>query len=227
MANDQEFSIHGIKKNTEGHIKEMAQELRAGFELLKKYQKSVTIFGSARSTTESPHYKDAKNLSHRIVKELGYAVITGGGPGIMWASNEGAKDAGGDSVAITIELPHEQHTNPHTTDVTNCKYFMTRKSLLIFAAEAYIFFPGGYGTFDELFCVLTLIQTGKIPKVPVVLFGKDFWNPFNKFLCENVVDIHHTIDPEDIKLFTITDNLDKALEIIKQAPVSKWWLQMD
>jgi uncharacterized protein (TIGR00730 family) len=227
MAENQEFSIHGIKKNTEGHIKEMAQELRAGFELLKKYQKSVTIFGSARSRSGNPHYKDAKDLAYRIAKDLNYAVITGGGPGIMWAANEGAKDAGGDSVAITIELPHEQHTNPHTTDFTNCKYFMTRKSLLNFSAEAYVFFPGGYGTFDELFGVLTLIQTGKIPKVPVILFGKDFWNPFNNFINENVVDVHHTIDPEDAKLYTITDNIDKALEIIQNAPVSKWWLQMD
>jgi uncharacterized protein (TIGR00730 family) len=227
MTNDNEFSVHGIKKNAEGHVKQVSQELRAGLNILKKYQKSVTVFGSSRSNANNPHYKDAEDLGYRIAEELQYAVITGGGPGIMTAANRGAKRAGGNSIAITIKLPHEQQTNPYVTEAIDCEYFMTRKSLLNFSAESYVFFPGGYGTLDELFGVLTLIQTNKIPKVPIILIGKDFWNPLKNFLIENVVNVHHTIDAKDIELFTVTDNIDKAIEIIKNAPVSKWWLQLD
>lgn len=216
-----------IQQNIDGHIKEISKEFKEGFEFLKKYPKSVTIFGSARLTPASSHYHDVKKLAERIVKETGYTVITGGGPGIMESANMGAKDAQGQSVGLNIKLPSEQHINPYVTDSIAFEYFFSRKTMLTFSAEAYIFFPGGFGTFDELFGILTLLQTRKIPSVPVILFGKDFWNPVNNFIKTNMLDQHHTIESEDMNLFVVTDSSDAVLKIIKGSPVSEWWKMMD
>ena len=212
-----------IKDNIEQHIAEITSEFKNGFELIKKYPKSVTIFGSARLTSASSHYNDVKKLAEKIVKETGYAVITGGGPGIMEAANMGAKDAGGESVGLNIKLPKEQHINPHATESMAFQYFFSRKAMLAFSAEAYVFFPGGFGTFDELFGILTLLQTKKIPPVPIILFGKDFWNPVRDFIQANMLDLHHTIEADDMKLFVITDSIDQTIKAIKGAPVSEWW----
>jgi len=216
-----------INRSIETHIQEISEEFRAGFEELKKYPKSVTIFGSSRATPTNPHYKQAHELGRRIVQELGYAVITGGGPGIMAAANLGAREAHGDSVGLTIELPHEQHTNPYTTSTANSHYFFTRKTLLAFSAEAYVFLPGGYGTFDELFNILTLMQTRKIPKVPIVLLGKEFWTPLKTFLAHHMLEKYGYISHHDIEMFVITDDIDRVMEIIKNAPVSEWWEKYD
>jgi uncharacterized protein (TIGR00730 family) len=145
----------------------------------------------------------------------------------MEAANWGAKEANGDSLGLTINIPHEQHTNKYSGSTVAFDYFFTRKTMLNFAAEAYVFFPGGYGTLDELFGILTLIQTNKIPKVPIILFGKDYWNPFKNFLTTTVLDQHHTIDAVDLDLFVITDSCDEVVEIIKGAPVSSWWKLLD
>lgn len=227
MSKHFKLSKHIINQNIHDHLNEISKEFRAGFEELKKYPKSVTIFGSSHSTPASSHYRAAQELAYKIVKETGYAVITGGGPGIMAAANLGAQEARGDSVGFTITLPNEQHTNPYTTSVVHSNYFFSRKVMLAFSAEVYVFFPGGYGTFDELFGILTLIQTGKIPTVPIILMGKDFWNPFKTFISSNMLDSHHFIAPEDIEIFKITDNPDEIVKIIKAAPVSEWWKQMD
>lgn len=227
MLNEKELTIEKINSNIDGHITDITKEFRNGFEFLKKFPKSVTFFGSARLTQASSHYDDARRLASKIVTELGYSVITGGGPGIMEAANLGAKEANGNSIGLNIVIPHEQHTNPHTNNNITFDYFFTRKTMLNFAAEAYVFFPGGCGTFDELFGVLTLIQTKKIPAVPIVLFGKDFWNPLKDFLQKNMVDQHHTIDSDDLNLFTITDSVDTSIKIIKGAPVSTWWKIID
>lgn len=227
MLNEKELTVEKINQNIDGHIADISKEFRKGFEFIEKYPKSVTIFGSARLTQSSSHYNDAKRLASKIVHEMGYAVITGGGPGIMEAANWGANEVGGKSIGLNIMIPHEQHTNPYTNDGMTFDYFFARKTMLNFAAEAYVFFPGGFGTMDELFGVLTLIQTKKIPSVPIILFGKDFWNPFNEFIKGVMVDQHHTIDPEDLELFVITDSVDNALRIIKEAPVSQWWKFVD
>lgn len=221
------LSKHEINKNIDEHIAEITKEFRDGFEALKKYPKSVTIFGSSHSTPASPHYRAAQELAYRIIKELDYSVITGGGPGIMAAANLGAQEAHGNSVGLTIDLPHEQHTNPYVTSGVDFKYFFARKSMLFFSAEAFVFFPGGLGTFDEFFGIITLIQTGKIPRVPVILMGKDFWNPLKDFMKTYMLEEHHAIDPGDLDLFVITDNADKVMEIIKKAPVSNWWENAD
>ncbi len=217
------MSKHEINQNIHDHLNEIMKEFRVGFEELKKHPKSVSILGSARTTPASSHYKQAHELAYRIAKELGYAVVTGGGPGIMAAANLGAKEAGGASIGYTIKLPMEQSTNPYASTSVDFDYFFVRKTILTFAAEAYVFFPGGYGTLDEFFDIVTLIQTNKIPKVPLILIGKDYWNPFKSFIAEQMLDVHHSIDIDDVHLFTITDNLNEAMEIIKTAPVAEWW----
>jgi uncharacterized protein (TIGR00730 family) len=227
MLNEKELTVENINAHIDAHIRDISNEFRGGFEFIKKYPKSVTIFGSARLTSASSHYKDADRLAERIVTDLNYTVITGGGPGIMEAANKGATEAGGKSVGLNIVIPHEQHTNPYTNDGITFDYFFTRKTMLNFAAEAYVFFPGGFGTFDELFGILTLVQTKKIPSVPIVLFGKDFWVPFSEFLKKSMLQQHHVIDEECLNLFVITDSVDNTIKIIKEAPVSAWWKMVD
>jgi uncharacterized protein (TIGR00730 family) len=219
----EKLSKHDINKNIHDHLNEIMKEFRVGFEELKKHPKSVTILGSTHSTPASSHYQAAEELAFLIAKELGYAIVTGGGPGIMAAANLGAKRADGVSIGYTIHLPKHQSTNPYTTTTIDFDYFFVRKTILTFSAEAYVFFPGGYGTLDEFFDIITLIQTKKIPRVPVILIGKDFWIPFKKFIIEHMLETHHSISHDDIELFTITDNLTHAVDIIKAAPVSEWW----
>ena len=166
------------------------------------------------------HYKDARMLGSELVK-LGYAVITGGGPGIMEAANRGAKESGGESIGLNIELPHEQVINPYVTDSLSFYYFFSRKTTMSFSAEAYIFYPGGFGTLDEFFEIVTLMQTGKIRKVPVILVGGDFWNPLEKYLVDNVLRQHAAIDKKDLNLYSILDDHKKILKIVTDAPVRR------
>jgi len=137
----------------------------------------------------------------------------------MEAANKGAHDAGGQSIGFTIKLPHEQKDNPYLTGKLDFNFFFSRKTMMWFAAEAYLFFPGGFGTFDELFEVLTLVQTGKIEKVPIILVGEEYWKPLNTLIQEDMLSHHYTISAEDTDLYTITDDEDKILEIIKNAPI--------
>lgn len=214
---------HIHDKNIEEHLKEIHKEFKDGFEFLQKYPKSVTIYGSARTKVGSEEWKKAEELGRRIVKDLKYTVLTGGGPGIMAAAHEGAKKAGGQAVGLRITLPKEQTDNPYMTDSMLFAYFFARKTMLNFAAEAYIFFPGGFGTFDELFSTLTLIQTRKIPSVPVILFGSTFWNELLGYIKKQMLDKEGAIDPYDINIFEITDDIDRVIEVIRTAPVSEWW----
>lgn len=208
---------------TKRHLDEITKEFRDGFEFLKKYPKSVTIYGSARSKPDTREYKLAEQLGHHIVKELKYAVVTGGGPGVMAAAHKGAREAGGDAVALGISLPHESNINHYATDRLQFTYFFSRKTMLAFAAEAYIFFPGGFGTFDELFSTLTLIQTRKVPSVPVILIGSYFWNDLANFINKKMLEQQEAIAEYDREIFKITDDLDQVIDIIRTAPVSEWW----
>jgi len=195
------------------------KEFEDGFKYIHSYKKSVTFFGSARFKPDDVYYKKAEHIGYRVAKELEYVVVTGGGPGIMEAANKGAHDAGGQSIGFTIKLPHEQKDNPYLTGKLDFDFFFSRKTMMWFAAEAYLFFPGGFGTFDELFEVLTLVQTGKIEKVPIILVGEEYWKPLNTLIQEDMLAHHYTISAEDTNLYTITDDEDKILEIIKNAPV--------
>ena len=206
---------------TQERVYEISREFTAGFKFLEKFPRSVTFFGSARFSEDNPYYVQARNIAGRITKELGHAIITGGGPGIMEAANRGAKESGGASVGLTIRLPMEQIMNGHMTDHLDFYYFFSRKVCLAYSAEAFLFFPGGYGTLDEFFEIVTLLQTKKIPTVPVILVGKDFWEETINFIKGNLLS-RKSIDPFDLDLFTITDNEEEILSIIKNAPVHEF-----
>jgi len=225
--NPDDLKKHIHEKNIEEHLDQIAREFRRGFEFVQKYPRSITIFGSSMAAQDSPWCIHASELAGKVVKNLGYAVIDGGGPGIMEAASKGAREAGGTSVGFRINLLREQLPNSFTSDSLDFTYFFTRKTMLTFAAEAYVFFPGGFGTFDELFGILTLIQTSKIPRVPIILFESAFWNPLKEFLEKTMLGATHTIDSQDLDLFEITDSYDRALEIIRKAPVSEWWRNID
>lgn len=189
-----------------------------GIDFLATYPKSVSFFGSARLDENNPAYKSARSIASKIVKELGYAIVTGGGPGIMEAGSRGAHDANGHSLGLTIRLPMEQSSNPYLTDSIDFYYFFSRKVILSFSADAYLFFPGGYGTLDEFFEIIALIQTNKIEKMPIVLVGKEFWQPIDDFIKKSLCEKYKTISQNDVNLYTVTDNEDEIIEIIKTAP---------
>ncbi len=201
-------------------VSRISRELLHGFKFIKHYPKSVTFFGSARFKENSEHYQKAKSIAKKLSQEE-YAIVTGGGPGIMQAGNHGAYDAGGKSVGLNIRLPMEQVINPYVKDSVDFYYFFTRKVTLSFSAEAYLYFPGGFGTLDEFFEILTLVQTHKIPRVPIILVGSDFWNPLDKFIKKHLLEEHQAISREDIELYKITDDEEEILEIVRNAPMRK------
>jgi hypothetical protein len=202
----------------DGRLNKINEELRVGLSFVKQYPHSVTFYGSARFDEEHELYKKARNLAFRISKELGYSIITGGGPGIMEAANRGAHDAGGDSLGLNIDLPHEQIINPYVKDSVDFYYFFSRKVALSFSANAYIIFPGGFGTMDEFSEILELVQTKKIPEVPLVLVDSAFWRPLDMYFKNTFLNDYKTINTEDTNLYTITDDEDMIIEIVKNAP---------
>ncbi|GMU25912.1 MAG: cytokinin riboside 5'-monophosphate phosphoribohydrolase [Candidatus Uhrbacteria bacterium] len=202
--------------NPNWRIFRIMAEFIEGFEFLDKLFGEVTIFGSARATKKDPHYKEAKRLGFMLGKE-GYTVITGGGPGIMEAANWGAFEAGGESVGLDIELPTEQRRNQYVTRALGFHYFFTRKVMLSASAQAYVFFPGGFGTIDEMSEMVTLIQTRKIPgNVPMILLGKDYWSPFVEWVRESVWKGHGYIDRNDMKILQVVESAEEAMNIIRK-----------
>ncbi|OGZ06616.1 MAG: Rossman fold protein, TIGR00730 family [Candidatus Lloydbacteria bacterium RIFCSPHIGHO2_02_FULL_54_17] len=207
--------VRTIKNDRASRI---ANEFDRGLKFIKKYPKSVTFYGSARFKADNPHYRDACDLSAKLSK-AGYTIVTGGGAGIMEAANKGAKEAGGPSIGLNIELPREQILNPYVTDSLSFYYFFSRKTTLSFSSEAYIFYPGGFGTLDEFFEIVTLIQTRKIRIVPVILVGGDFWKPLESFLEDQCLRRHATVNRRELGLYVITDNHDEIVDIVTNAPV--------
>lgn len=203
---------------TEANVCVMNEEMRQGLDFVEKYEKAITIFGSARTPEDDIYYQKARRVAYRAAKELDYAVITGGGPGIMEAGNRGAYEAGGKSLGMTILLPTEQHTNPYVTEESPFYFFFTRKTVMRYGSEVYLFFPGGYGTLDELMETLTLVQTKKTSAVPVVLVGVDFWKPLDMFIRQDLTS-GHMIGELDPSLYVITDDEDQIMDIIKNAPI--------
>ncbi|HEY6947511.1 MAG TPA: TIGR00730 family Rossman fold protein [Gemmatimonadales bacterium] len=183
-----------------------------GFENLADVSGGVSIFGSARTRPEDPEYESATETA-RLLAKAGIPVITGGGPGIMEAANRGAYEAGGLSIGCNIELPFEQGTNAYVTRSLMFKFFFVRKMMFVKYAGAFIVFPGGYGTLDELFEALTLIQTGKVKHFPVILFGRRYWSGMVDWLRETVA-AERKINPEDLDLFRLTDDPAEAVQIV-------------
>ena len=219
-----------IEKNIDEQVNTAAKEFRAGFEFIQKYPKRVTIFGSAQAMPESVHFKAAEELAGRIVREIGYTVATGGGPGIMCAANKGAREAAhgkSKTVGLAIGLPREQRINEYVDEVILFKHFFVRKTMLTYAAEAFVFFPGGFGTFDELFDMLDLISTRKIPRVPVILVGSDFWHPLANFMKTQMYENHASITKDNLHMYRITDSIDEVVDMIKKAPIEPWWKDAD
>jgi hypothetical protein len=198
-------------------------EFVSGFEFLKSYDAAVTFFGSARLDAREKYYKEATKLG-KYMAEMGFAVITGGGPGIMEAGNKGAAQAGGVSIGINIQLPHEQRVNKYVKQSQAFHYFFTRKVMLIYASELYVYFPGGYGTLDEFFELVTLVQTRKICQVPIILIGREFWTPLLDWLDKTLNKQYKTIGPQDNKIYHLVDNADEALahinKLIKENKIS-------
>jgi uncharacterized protein (TIGR00730 family) len=194
----------------ERHIATIAQEFREGFEAVDRIDRpAVTIFGSARVGSDDPAYVKARIVAGRFA-EQGWAVVTGGGPGVMEAANRGAKEAGGLSVGFNIELPHEQRSNPYLDLGLTFRHFYARKTMFVKAAEGFVVFPGGFGTADELFESLTLIQTGKVLHFPVVLFDSDYWGELLDWIRGELL-ADRMISPEDLDLLYVTDDVGDAV----------------
>ena len=190
-------------------------EFVEGFDTLARLGPAVSIFGSARTKPDHPQYAAAEHTA-RILAEAGFTIITGGGPGIMEAANKGALAGGGESVGCNIELPFEQGMNEYVRTAVNFRYFFVRKTMFVKYAEAFVIFPGGYGTMDELFESLTLIQTGKVRNFPVVLFGSAYWSGLLDWL-RNAMLAEEKILADDLDLFTVTDSPDEAAAVILRA----------
>lgn len=195
-------------------------EFRRGFGLMKKYPRSVTIFGSARLASDLEISKRVEALATKIAN-MDYAIVTGGGYGIMGVANRGASLAErGHSVGINIKLPFEQKLNTYVDESINFHHFYSRKVALAYSAEAYIYCPGGFGTLDEFFEILTLKQTKKIPDVPIILYGRDFWEPLEQYFKDVFLKPgEETISKEDLNLYIITDDDEEVLNIITEAEV--------
>jgi uncharacterized protein (TIGR00730 family) len=191
----------------------IAEEFRTGFEAVDRIDRpGVSVFGSARVKPDSDVYRVAQEIG-RLFAQAGYAVVTGGGPGVMEAANRGAKDAGGLSVGFTIDLPHEQDPNPYLDICVNFKHFYARKTMLVKAAEGFVMMPGGFGTLDEMFEALTLIQTGKVLNFPVVLFGSEHWKGLLEWINTKLLP-EGLISPQDEELLYVTDDPKDAVKLV-------------
>jgi uncharacterized protein (TIGR00730 family) len=211
MEDQRILEAHG--GNLPRNVFQIAEEFRTGFEAVDKIDRpGVTIFGSARIPQDDPIYQAAQDVGRRFA-EAGFAVVTGGGPGVMEAANRGAQEAGGLSVGFNIELPHEQQGNPYLDIEQTFGHFYSRKTMLVKASEGFILFAGGFGTLDELFEALTLIQTGKVQTFPVVLFGRDYWRGLLDWIAAEPLS-RRMVSPEDVELLHLTDDPAEAVSLV-------------
>jgi uncharacterized protein (TIGR00730 family) len=195
------------------HTALIAEEFFEGFQAVEQIDRpAVSIFGSARVTEDSTPYKLARATGRRFAEE-GWAVVTGGGPGVMEGANRGCKEGGGLSVGFNIELPHEQHSNPYLDISHTFKHFYARKTMFVKAAEGFVVFPGGFGTADELFESLTLIQTGKVLHFPVVLYDTTYWSAMREWIGEKALPLG-MVSEEDLELLTITDDVEVIVQTV-------------
>lgn len=209
-----ELKRHGLRRIDIDRSAAYARDLIAGLSTMRSYPQGVTVFGSARTKERNHFYKKARLLGAKLA-ENGHTVITGGGPGIMEAANRGAFEVAGKSVGLNVILPHEQNVNPYLTHTFEFRYFFARKVMLCMSAKMFVFFPGGFGTLDELSEVLTLVQTGKMPRVPIILFGKSYWRGMDKFFLKKMYK-NKLISKKDMDLYMITDDVRKIVKIANE-----------
>ncbi len=209
-----------LRQGDTWRVLKIMSEFVKGFDELAHLGPAVTFFGSSRSKESDKYYKLAYETAFMLGSK-GYTIITGGGPGIMEAANRGAYDSGAVSVGLNIEIPTEQEANKFQNISLQFDYFFVRKVMLIKYSLAYIIFPGGFGTFDELFEALTLIQTGKSHRFPVILFGSEYWQPLIDYM-NNIMVKFGTIDPEDVNIMTITDEPKEVMKIIHERSKEKY-----
>ena len=204
--------------NDTWRIFRIMSEFAEGYEDMSKLGPAISIFGSARTPQTDPDYKKAREFSAMLAKR-GFSIITGGGGGIMEAANRGAKDVGGMSVGLNIDLPHEQKANPYSDLQLHFRYFFVRLVMFMKYSNAFVCFPGGYGTLHEFFNAMTLIQTGKSPSFPVILFGKKYWQGLEDWIKKVMLQPSksHKIEKKDLDLFYITDDVREAVDIIVEA----------
>lgn len=206
-----------IKTNDSWAIFKIMSEFVNGYDTMSRIGPCVTIFGSARIKPGTPYYNLAEKIAYKISK-AGYGVITGGGPGIMEAGNKGAHLGGGTSVGLNIELPFEQHFNPYIDSDKNLNfdYFFVRKVIFVKYSQGFVVMPGGFGTMDEFFEAITLIQTKKIGRFPIILVGTQFWSGLIDWIKNVLIEQEHTVSREDLDLFKVVDNEDEVLEVLDQ-----------
>ena len=205
MADQLDFS--GSAAQETWRVFRIMSEFVEGFETMSRVAPAVSIFGSARATPDDPYYEASRQLAGQLVGH-GFAVVTGGGPGIMEAANRGAAEAGGQSVGLNIYLPAEQVANTYQNVALDFRYFFCRKVMFVKYAVAFVCFPGGFGTMDEFFEAMTLIQTEKSERFPVILFGKSFWSPLVEWMRTYQLNRHDYISEEDLGLFAVTDDIE-------------------
>ena len=198
----------------------MRAELHRGFTELSGVRRGVAVFGSARTPEDHPRYAQAREIG-RALGAAGFTVITGGGPGAMEAANCGAQEADAESIGLTIDLPFEQHQNRHLDLAVDFHYFFARKIMFVRYSGAFVVLPGGFGTLDEMFEALTLIQTGKIRFFPVVLFGTDYWSGLVGWLRERML-AEGNISPEDLDMLRVTDDVDEVVDVCRTALLRQW-----
>lgn len=208
------FSLDNMDIKAESwRIFRIMGEFVEGFEEMAHYKNAISIFGSARTPTDHPAYELAYDTA-KFLSESGYDIITGGGPGIMEAGNKGAYYAKGESIGLCIELPHEQTTNPYVKTEIKFRYFFARKVMFIKYAKAFVVFPGGFGTMDEMFEALTLMQTGILKKFPIVIMDREYYNGLMNWFTDSMLQDKY-IDKDDLNLFQYSDTPEKTLQIIK------------
>jgi uncharacterized protein (TIGR00730 family) len=204
-----------VKTNDSWAIFKIMSEFVDGYEKLSRIGPCVSVFGSARTKLEDKYYKLAEEIAYQLTQN-GYGVITGGGPGIMEAGNKGARRGAGVSVGLNIELPFEQHDNPYIDHDKNLvfDYFFVRKVMFVKYAQGFVAMPGGFGTLDELFEAMTLIQTKKIGKFPIILVGVEFWSGLIDWIKTTLIEKHKNVSQKDLELFSVVDTAEEVIQII-------------
>lgn len=216
MAFRKEKDWSELKADSSWRMFKIMSEFVDGFERMEQFGPCISIFGSARTKPDNPYYQLAEKIAEKLVKE-GYGIITGGGPGIMEAGNKGARQMKGKSVGLHIELEHEQDWNKYidTDKLLMFKYFFARKVMFIRYAQGFVFMPGGFGTMDEVFEVITLIQTNKIDRVPVIFIGKNYWKGLMDWINDTMLAKEQNVNKEDLELYKITDDPEQVVKIVK------------